>query len=50
MVNKSSDKKQLEELVRSSIKRTRSLFKDDHENPLLEDEERYFYYIYIFII
>jgi len=39
MVNKTSDKKQLEELVRNSIKRTRSLFKSEHEHPLLEDEE-----------
>ncbi|KAG4090104.1 WD40 repeat-like protein [Neocallimastix lanati (nom. inval.)] len=39
MVNKSSDKKQLDELVKTSIKRTRSLFKDEHENPILEDEE-----------
>jgi len=42
MVNKTSDKKQLEELVRNSIKRTRSLFKNEHEHPLLEDEERLF--------
>jgi len=39
MVNKSSDKKQLEDIVKTSIKRTRSLFKDEHEHPELEDEE-----------
>jgi len=39
MVNKSSDKKQLEEIVKNSIKRTRSLFKEEYEHPVVEDEE-----------
>lgn len=47
MVNKTNEPTDNEEhvkgLIRLSIKRTRSLFKNEYENPPLDDENRLFF-------